>query len=246
MSARRKCLAQAAELPLPVFGEQDYPEETRLKYRFLDLRRERIHNNILLRGKVIDAMRHAHEGGGIQRIPDPDPHRLLAGRRARLSGALAHSSRQILRPAAGAAAIQAAADDGRLRPLFPDRALFPRRGPARRPPAGRILPARCRNEFCHPGRHFRDHGAGRHRHFRGIRRRQAGHEKLAAHPLCRSHAQIWLRQAGPAQPAGDAGRVRTFPRLRLQDFRAPAGIGQRTRSGRFPRRAAASAPSPTA
>src|SRR5207249_6839296 len=50
-------LGQAAELPLPVFGEQDYPEETRLKYRFLDLRRERIHNNIMLRGKVVDSMR---------------------------------------------------------------------------------------------------------------------------------------------------------------------------------------------
>ena len=43
----------------PVFGEQDYPEETRLKYRFLDLRRERIHNNIILRGKVVDSMRRA-------------------------------------------------------------------------------------------------------------------------------------------------------------------------------------------
>ena len=45
-------LGAAAELPLPVFGEVDYPEETRLKYRFLDLRRERLHNNIMLRGRV--------------------------------------------------------------------------------------------------------------------------------------------------------------------------------------------------
>ncbi len=42
-------LGPAAELPLPVFGDVDYPEETRLKYRFLDLRRERLHNNIMLR-----------------------------------------------------------------------------------------------------------------------------------------------------------------------------------------------------
>ena len=142
MSATAEVLGQAAELPLPVFGDQDYPEETRLKYRFLDLRRERIHNNIMLRGKVVDSMRSRMKDGGLQRIPDADPDRLLAGRRARLPGAVAHPSRQVLRPAAGAAAIQAAADDGRLRPLFPDRALFPRRGPARRPPAGRILPAR--------------------------------------------------------------------------------------------------------
>ena len=38
-------LGAAEELPLPVFGEADYPEETRLKYRFLDLRRERLHDN---------------------------------------------------------------------------------------------------------------------------------------------------------------------------------------------------------
>src|SRR6476619_5047083 len=41
-------LGPADELPLPVFGEVDYPEETRLKYRFLDLRREALHANIML------------------------------------------------------------------------------------------------------------------------------------------------------------------------------------------------------
>lgn len=51
-------LSEAAELPLPVFGEQDYPEETRLKYRFLDLRRERIHNNIIKRGQIIASIRN--------------------------------------------------------------------------------------------------------------------------------------------------------------------------------------------
>ncbi len=57
-------LGQSAELPLPVFGDQDYPEETRLKYRFLDLRRERLHNNIMLRSAVIDSIRrHMKEQG---------------------------------------------------------------------------------------------------------------------------------------------------------------------------------------
>src|SRR5262245_1815255 len=43
----------AQELPLPVFGDQEYPEEIRLRYRYLDLRRERLHNNIVLRSRVI-------------------------------------------------------------------------------------------------------------------------------------------------------------------------------------------------
>ncbi len=47
----------AQELPLPVFGDQDYPEDTRLKYRFLDLRRDRIHKNIMLRSNVISSIR---------------------------------------------------------------------------------------------------------------------------------------------------------------------------------------------
>jgi aspartyl-tRNA synthetase len=50
-------LSDAKELPLPVFGEQDYPEEIRLKYRFLDLRREEMHNSIILRSKVISFIR---------------------------------------------------------------------------------------------------------------------------------------------------------------------------------------------
>ncbi len=47
----------AAELPLPVFTDIEYPEETRLKYRFLDLRREHLHRNITLRSKVISSIR---------------------------------------------------------------------------------------------------------------------------------------------------------------------------------------------
>ena len=50
-------LSNAKELPMPVFGEQDYPEDIRLKYRFLDLRREEMHQNIILRSKVISFIR---------------------------------------------------------------------------------------------------------------------------------------------------------------------------------------------
>ena len=51
-------LSSANELPMPVFGDQEYPEDIRLKYRFLDLRREEMHNNIILRSKVISFIRN--------------------------------------------------------------------------------------------------------------------------------------------------------------------------------------------
>ncbi|HKQ10464.1 MAG TPA: aspartate--tRNA ligase [Rhizomicrobium sp.] len=49
--------SKAQELPLPVFGDHDYPEETRLTYRFLDLRRERLHKNIMLRANIVTSIR---------------------------------------------------------------------------------------------------------------------------------------------------------------------------------------------
>ena len=50
-------ISTAEDLPLPVFGELEYPEETRLRYRFLDLRREGLHKNMLLRADVIASIR---------------------------------------------------------------------------------------------------------------------------------------------------------------------------------------------
>ena len=50
-------LSKSEELPLPVFGEPDYPEDIRLKYRFLDLRRETLHKNIVMRSKIIQSIR---------------------------------------------------------------------------------------------------------------------------------------------------------------------------------------------
>ena len=52
-----KILSEAKDLPMPVFGDQDYPEDIRLKYRFLDLRREEMHNSIILRSKIISFIR---------------------------------------------------------------------------------------------------------------------------------------------------------------------------------------------
>ncbi|MEM6635441.1 MAG: aspartate--tRNA ligase [Pseudomonadota bacterium] len=64
-------LGAAEELPLMVFGDQDYPEETRLKYRFLDLRREGLHGNIMLRSKVIQSLRKRMWDGGFTEFQTP-------------------------------------------------------------------------------------------------------------------------------------------------------------------------------
>jgi aspartyl-tRNA synthetase len=64
-------LGPAAELPLPVFGDQDYPEEMRLKYRFLDLRRERLHANIIKRGAIIDSLRRRMKEQGFFEFQTP-------------------------------------------------------------------------------------------------------------------------------------------------------------------------------
>ncbi len=64
-------LSDSAELPLPVFGEPDYPEETRLKYRFLDLRRETLHNNIMKRAEIIASLRDRMREAGFFEFQTP-------------------------------------------------------------------------------------------------------------------------------------------------------------------------------
>ena len=98
---------------------------------------------------------------------DADPHALDARGRARLPRAQPPAAGLVVRAAAVAPALQAAADDERLRALLPDRPLLPRRGPARRPPA-RVHPARRRDVLRRRGRRHRDDGG---RHGRGLRGR---------------------------------------------------------------------------
>ena len=64
-------LSEAAELPLPVFGEPEYPEEIRLKHRYLDLRRETLHRNILLRSQVIASIRRRMTEQGFNEFQTP-------------------------------------------------------------------------------------------------------------------------------------------------------------------------------
>jgi aspartyl-tRNA synthetase len=64
-------LGPAGELPMPVFGDQEYPEDIRLTYRFLDLRRERLHRNIMMRGAVIDSIRRRMKEQGFFEFQTP-------------------------------------------------------------------------------------------------------------------------------------------------------------------------------
>ncbi|HEV2000604.1 MAG TPA: aspartate--tRNA ligase [Xanthobacteraceae bacterium] len=64
-------LGPADELPMPVFGDQEYPEEIRLKHRFLDLRRERLHKNIMQREQVIASLRRRMKEQGFFEFQTP-------------------------------------------------------------------------------------------------------------------------------------------------------------------------------
>ena len=167
-------LGPAGELPLPVFGEQEYPEDIRLKYRFLDLRREKLHQNIMTRGAIVDSMRRRMKEQGFFEFQTPiltasSPE----GARDFLVPSRIHPGKFYALPQAPQQYKQLLMMS-RLRPLLPDRALFPRRGPARRPAARRVLSARRRDELRHPGRRVRGDGAGHHGRVRGVRQGQAG------------------------------------------------------------------------
>ena len=64
-------LSEAKELPMPVFGENDYPEEIRLKYRFLAIRREELHKNIVLRSSIISHIRKLMSDAGFLEMQTP-------------------------------------------------------------------------------------------------------------------------------------------------------------------------------
>jgi aspartyl-tRNA synthetase len=64
-------LGPAGELPMPVFGDQEYPEDIRLTYRFLDLRRERLHRTVMMRGAVIDSIRRRMKEQGFFEFQTP-------------------------------------------------------------------------------------------------------------------------------------------------------------------------------
>ena len=150
----------AEQLPLQVNAERDYPEETRLRYRFLDLRREAMQQNILLRSKVISSIRRRMEAQGFVEFQTPiltasSPE----GARDFLVPSRLHPGKFYALPQAPQQYKQLLMIVG-LRPLLPDRALLSRRGRARRPQPGRVLPARPRDGVRRAGGRVRRGRAG--------------------------------------------------------------------------------------
>ena len=152
-------LNEAAPLPFQIDEHTEVGEEARLKYRYLDLRRPGPAAALRLRSEVNRAAREVLYGARLRRDRDADADPVHARGRPRLPGAGPAAARLLVRAAAVAAAVQAAADGGRHGALLPDRPLLPRRGLPRRPAAG-VHPARHRDELRRAGRRDRGRRGG--------------------------------------------------------------------------------------
>ncbi len=184
--ATSRCAAKSlrivgpAETPvIPVARNRGEPlaaEELRLRHRHLDLRRPELQRQHHAAPPADAGDARVSQRRGLLRDRDADPHEADAGGRARLPRAEPRAPGRVLRAAAVAAALQAAAHGLRLRSLLPDRALLPRRGPARGPSAG-----------VHADRH---RGVVRHARGHHGRRRRADLRALGepAARRCRPHS----------------------------------------------------------
>ncbi len=225
VAADVEVLSAAAPLPFPVEEHHTTPvnEEVRLKHRYLDLRRSGpgLGAAAAQRGEP-DRPRRAGRAR-LRRDRDPDADPVDPGGRPRLPGPGPAAARLVVRAAAVAAAVQAAADGGRDGAVLPDRALLPRRGLPRRPAAG-VHPARHRDELRRPGRHHRAVRGGAGGALEA--RRARDHDADPADDVRRGDAAVRHRQAGSADGPGAGGVHRV-----LRGHAVP-GVPGRLRRGR--------------
>ena len=212
-------LGPAAELPMPVFGEQDYPEDIRLKYRFLDLRREKLHNNIIMRGKVIDSIRRRMKESGFFEFQTPiltasSPE----GARDYLVPSRLHPGKFYALPQAPQQFKQLIMIAGfdryfQIAPCFRDEDARADRSP------GEFYQLDLEMSFVTQEDVF----AAVEPVMRGVFEEFANGKfvtpRIPADRLRRCDPPIRHRQAGSAQPDHDAERDRSVPRLRLQGLR---------------------------
>ncbi len=148
---RKAILLNKAETP-PIYIDDDHPDESetvRMKYRYLDIRRPSVQRTLRMRHKILQTLRNYMDGEEFVEVET-----------AILTKSTPEGARDCLVPSAAEPAdLQAAAHARRVRPLFPDRPLLPRRGQPRRPPAG-VHPVRHRDELCRAGGRA-DRGRGR-------------------------------------------------------------------------------------
>ncbi len=212
-------LGAAGELPMPVFGEQEYPEDIRLTYRFLDLRREHLHNNIMLRGAVINSLRTRMKASGFFEFQTPiltasSPE----GARDYLVPSRIHPGKFYALPQAPQQFKQLIMIAGfdryfQIAPCFRDEDARADRSP------GEFYQLDLEMSFVTQQDVFDAVEPVIRGVFEEFGKGKAGHAEVSDDPLRRGVAQIWHRQAGLAQSDRHARCQRSVPRLWLQDFR---------------------------
>ena len=221
-------LGPAGDLPLPVFGDQPYPEDTRLRYRFLDLRREKLHQqHHAARAQSSKSFAQRMKGQGFFEFQTPIltasspegardflvPSRIHPGKFYALPQA-PQQYKQLLMMAGFDRYFQIA-------PCFRDEDPRADRLP------GEFYQLDIEMSFVEQDDVFAAMEPVMRGVFEEFGERQAGDAvAVAAHSLRRGDAEIRLRQAGSAQSDRDAGRLRAFPRFGLQGVRTAAGASQ--------------------